>query len=92
MDESLIVDGASLSIDKQSLGIGNVGNALNYINTETKLIFCGSEDHKDNEDANKACYEEQPTGCRKRSTIVTFIDEKYCSNACEAEHSIWMSL
>jgi len=53
-------------------------------------VYCGSEDHEDNDEENEACYQAQPTGRGNRSTIVTVIDEKYCSKACEAEFGIWI--
>jgi len=57
---------------------------------EPKYVYCGSEDHGDDDDENKACYEAQSAGRKNRSTTVTTIDEKYCSKACEAEFGIWI--
>lgn len=57
---------------------------------DTVYVWCGSEDHEDSEQENKACYDAQPKGRKNRSTVVTTIDEKYCSKACEAEFGIWI--
>lgn len=57
---------------------------------DPKYVYCGSEDHEDNDEENEACYQAQSTGRRNRSTTITVIDEKYCSKACEAEFGIWI--
>ena len=55
-----------------------------------KYIYCGSTDHDDDEEKNKACYENQPRKSKNKSTVVTSIDKQYCSRACEAEFGLWI--
>lgn len=51
------------------------------------FIFCDEGEHEDNPTKNEACYDNATK--RKKTTILTPIDEDYCSKDCEAEFDRW---
>src|SRR5947207_10492234 len=50
-------------------------------------VFCDTGEHENDQTQNAACYLAAPH--RNKTTVVTPIDQKYCSKDCEAEYDRW---